>query len=142
MTNPSLCRANRCLVGDGTRVPVDEAEEAEEPSSSRVSSREFIESNVGASGGSLANLDLAKDFWSSLMKCKWGHGVLSISRGASQVRRVMKCKLQSSKADQLKDHPCTSLHVTVWDYISPTMADAWRLMLGRPPFEYPLTKII
>lgn len=29
---------------------------------------------MGASGGSLANLDLTKDFWSSLMKCKWGLG--------------------------------------------------------------------
>lgn len=80
MTNPSLFRANRCLVGDGTRVPVDEAEEAEEPSSSRLSSRGFIVSNTGASGGSLANLDLAKDLWRSLMKCKWGDGVPSISR--------------------------------------------------------------
>lgn len=61
-THPSLFRANRCLVGDGTRVPLDEAEDAEELSSSRLSSRGFIESNTGASGGNFANLDLAKDF--------------------------------------------------------------------------------
>jgi hypothetical protein len=32
----------------------------------------MAESNMETSGGSLANLDLAKDFWSSLIRCKWG----------------------------------------------------------------------
>lgn len=65
------------------RVPVDETEEADDPSSSRPSSK--LVSNMGTSGGSLANLDLAKDLWSSLMNAKWGGSdVLSIKiKGAA-----------------------------------------------------------
>lgn len=56
-------------------MPVDEAEEAEEPSSSRLSLREPIGLISGASGGSLAIFNLAKDFWSSLIRWKWGLAV-------------------------------------------------------------------
>lgn len=54
-------------MGDGMRVPAEETEDAEEASSSRIPSGLVIESNIGASAGSLASLDLAKDFWNSLM---------------------------------------------------------------------------
>lgn len=71
-----LDRAKRCCVGDGMRVPVEETEDADEASSSRVTSGLVTVSNIGASAGSLASLDLAKDFWNSLMgfRCGWGHG--------------------------------------------------------------------
>lgn len=47
-------------------MPVDDNEEAEELSSSRLSGIP-IGSVIGASGGNMANLDLAKDLWSSLI---------------------------------------------------------------------------
>lgn len=47
-------------------MPVDDNEEAEELSSSRLSGVP-VGSVIGASGGNMANLDLAKDFWSSLI---------------------------------------------------------------------------
>jgi hypothetical protein len=53
-------------VGDGTIVPVDDIEEAEEPSS-HASSDWLIDSGIGASGGNLASFDLANDFWRSLI---------------------------------------------------------------------------
>lgn len=68
-TDPLLLRANRFLVGEGIKVPVEETEEAEEPSSSWCSSGMCIGSYMGTSDGSLASLALAKDFWSSLMRC-------------------------------------------------------------------------
>jgi hypothetical protein len=46
-------------------VPVEEIEEAEEPSSHASS---FIDSGIGPSGGSLANLALTKDLWRSLIE--------------------------------------------------------------------------
>lgn len=64
-TNRRPARAKSCRVGDGTSVPVEEIEEAEEPSSHASS---FIDSGIGASGGSLANLALAKDLWRSLIE--------------------------------------------------------------------------
>jgi len=54
-------------VGDGISVPVEETEEADEPSSSRIASGLAIVSNTGTSAGNLANLDLANDFCNSLM---------------------------------------------------------------------------
>jgi hypothetical protein len=63
--------SNRCLVGEGTIVPVEEADESLAdlaclPSASSSSSSRS--SNMsGASGGSLANCALAKDLCSSLI---------------------------------------------------------------------------
>lgn len=51
-------------MGDGTAVPVDETDDAEDPDSQASS---IIGSSMGASGGNLANFDLAKDFWRSLI---------------------------------------------------------------------------
>jgi hypothetical protein len=59
-------------VGDGTIVPVDDSEEAEEPSS-HASSDWLIDSGIGASGGNLASFDLANDFWRSLISSGY-HG--------------------------------------------------------------------
>jgi hypothetical protein len=60
-------------VGDGMRVPAEDTEDADEASSSRIPSGLPIASNIGASAGSLASFDLAKDFWNSLMglRCGW-----------------------------------------------------------------------
>ena len=68
-THPPLLRANRFLVGEGISVPVEETEDVEEPSSSWCSSGMRVGSYMGTSDGSLASLALAKDFWSSLMRC-------------------------------------------------------------------------
>lgn len=64
-------------MGDGISVPVEETEEADEPSSSRIASGLAIVSNTGASVGNLANLDLANDFCNSLMgvRAEVGDGV-------------------------------------------------------------------
>ena len=53
-------------MGDGTSVPVDDNEEAEELSSFWLSGIP-IGSVIGASAGNMASLDLAKDLWSSLI---------------------------------------------------------------------------
>lgn len=64
-------------MGDGISVPVEETEEADEQSSSRIASGLAIVSNTGASVGNLANLDLANDFCNSLMgvRAEVGDGV-------------------------------------------------------------------
>lgn len=56
-------------MGDGISVPVDERDEADELSSSTLWALVSIGSDIGASDGNLANLDLANDFWSSLIEC-------------------------------------------------------------------------
>lgn len=83
--NLELVRANRCRVGDGMRVPVEETDEAEEPSSSRLRSGLAMLSKTGASGGNLANFDLAKDFWKSLMGFV---GAFPMSIGAMEGEKI------------------------------------------------------
>jgi hypothetical protein len=71
--------ANRCWLGEGLIVPVEEVDEAEDESSSRdsrrstsgtssFSSSSSFSSNIGGtSGGSLASFDFANDLCKSLI---------------------------------------------------------------------------
>ena len=66
VAHPRFGLANSCFVGEGTAVPVDEAEDESSSSSWPVSWRGSIEeppSRIrGASGGSLASFAFANDF--------------------------------------------------------------------------------
>lgn len=71
----ALGRSKRFWLGEGTMVPVDEAEEAEEEESlgevgrrlARSSCSSSTSSKVGGSGGSLLMCAFAKDRWRSLI---------------------------------------------------------------------------
>lgn len=82
--------SNRCLVGEGTMVPVDEAEESLADllcvSSAYSSSSSRSSKMSGASGGSLASCALAKDLCSSLMmSCDQRRG------GRSEKGKMKRC---------------------------------------------------
>lgn len=72
-TYPRPGLAKRCCVGDGITVPVEETEDVDEESSSRigeelVGGRWVGSSQIGGgSRGSFASLAFANDFWRSLM---------------------------------------------------------------------------
>lgn len=66
MAYPRFGLANSCFVGEGTAVPVDEAEDESSSSSWPVSWSGSIDEELsrigGASGGNLASFAFAKDF--------------------------------------------------------------------------------
>src|SRR4051812_41737094 len=75
-------RANRFLLGVGLMVPADEAEDADDESSSTRSvpcscNASSSPGGSGGMGGSSASLALAKDRWSSLITCGFfgSHGL-------------------------------------------------------------------
>ena len=73
-------RANKFLLGVGLMVPADEADDADDESSSSGSDCNSVPCSCNASsslgrsggmGGSSASLALAKDCWSSLIRCSF-----------------------------------------------------------------------